>query len=91
MDDPTSYFIYQISSSYWQLKDIPGPFWARFTNLQRVWWVRSKRAHEIHMSLHQEYGDCVRFGPNMVSVADPVAIPTIYPIRPGFPKVRTFP
>ncbi|KAB8073082.1 cytochrome P450 [Aspergillus leporis] len=32
------------------------------------------------------YGPVVRFGPNIVSVSDPRAIPTIYPSRPGFPK-----
>ena len=81
--------LYTFSRTYWKLRHIPGPFWARVTNLQRVSWVRSRRAHEIHMNLHDEYGDCVRFGPNMVSISDPTAIATIYPMRPGFPKVRS--
>ena len=81
--------LYTILRSYRKLRHIPGPFWARLTNLQRVSWVRSRRAHEIHMNLHVKYGDCVRFGPNMVSVSDPAAIATVYPMRSGFPKVRS--
>lgn len=80
---------YQLLHTYTRLKHVPGPFWARLTNLSRVSWVRSKRAHEIHTDLHSRYGDCVRFGPNMVSIADPAAIPAIYPMRPGFPKVSS--
>ena len=57
------------------------------TILHRVAWVNGKRAHEIHQSLHAQYGECVQFGPNMVSISDPGAIPFIYPMRPGFPKV----
>ncbi|KAL8722234.1 MAG: hypothetical protein Q9181_007531 [Wetmoreana brouardii] len=81
-----SYLCYRLFRTYRRLKHIPGPFWARFTNLQRVSWVRSKRAHEIHTGLHHKYGDCVRFGPNMVSISDPAAIAAVYPMRPGFPK-----
>ncbi|KAL8990214.1 MAG: hypothetical protein Q9177_001072 [Variospora cf. flavescens] len=77
---------YHLLHTYTRLKHVPGPFWARLTNLSRVSWVRTRRAHEIHTDLHSHYGDCVRFGPNMVSIADPAAIPTIYPMRPGFPK-----
>ena len=82
-----SYLCYRLFRTYWSLKHIPGPFWARFTNLQRVSWVRSKRSHEIHANLHDKYGDLVRFGPNMVCISDPAAIATVYPMRPGFPKV----
>lgn len=82
-----SFLAFNIFRSYWRLKSIPGPFWAQLTNLSRVQWVRSRRAHEIHMDLHDQYGDCVRFGPNMVSISDPKAIPTVYPMRPGFVKV----
>ncbi|KAI0015268.1 MpaD/MpaE fusion protein [Xylariomycetidae sp. FL0641] len=71
---------------YWRLKHIPGPFWAKFTNAQRVLWVRSRRAHEIHHAVHEKYGEIAQFGPNMVSLANPAWIPTVYPIRPGFPK-----
>ncbi len=71
---------------YWRLRHIPGPFWAKFTNVQRVLWVKTGRAHEIHQAVHEKYGEVAQFGPNMVSLANPAWIPTVYPIRPGFPK-----
>lgn len=73
---------------WWRLRHIPGPFWANFTNLQRVLWVKTGRSHEIHRAVHDRYGEVVRFAPNMVSLANPAWIPQLYPIRPGFPKVR---
>lgn len=79
---------FQLLRTWWRLKSIPGPFWAKITNFQRVFWVRTGRAHEIHMEMHEKYGDFVRFGPNMISIGDPAAIPTVYPMRPGFPKVK---
>ena len=81
------YLVQRYVRSYWRLKDIPGPVLAKLTDLQRVWWVKTGRAHEFHRDMHAMYGPIVRFGPNMVSVSDPRVIPTIYPSRPGFPKV----
>ncbi|KAJ5334997.1 hypothetical protein N7452_007400 [Penicillium brevicompactum] len=80
------YLVQRYVRSYWRLKDIPGPVLAKLTDLQRVWWVKTGRAHEFHRDMHAMYGPIVRFGPNMVSVSDPRVIPTIYPSRPGFPK-----
>ncbi|KAI1128808.1 putative cytochrome P450 oxidoreductase [Nemania abortiva] len=71
---------------WWRLRHIPGPFWAKFTNLQRVSWVRTGRSHQIHQAIHDKYGEVVRFAPNMVSLANPAWIPQLYPVRPGFPK-----
>ena len=82
-----SVLLFRSVTSYLRLRQVPGPFLAAWTNFPRVSWVLSKRAHEIHIGLHEKYGDLVRFGPNMVSVADPREIPTIYPMRPGFVKV----
>jgi hypothetical protein len=83
----TALICYYYLQTYLRLKHIPGPFWAKFTDWQRVFWVKSKRAQEIHLEQHQKHGDVVRFGPNMVSLADPNLIPELYPMRPGFPKV----
>ena len=78
----------QLFRTWWRLRYIPGPFIASFTNFQRVWWVKTKRAHLIHQQMHEKYGAVVRIGPNMVSISNPEAIPTVYPMRPGFIKVR---
>ena len=81
------FLLLRFLESYIRLRQVPGPFLAAWSNLPRVSWALSKRAHEIHIELHEKYGDLVRFGPNMVSVSDPREIPTLYPMRPGFVKV----
>lgn len=83
-----SFCCYVIFQPYLKLRHIPGPLWARFTNLQRVLWVQSRRAHVLHQQVHEKFGNVVLFGPNMVSVSDPAAIAAIYPTRAGIPKVR---
>ncbi|KAF2205452.1 pisatin demethylase [Delitschia confertaspora ATCC 74209] len=72
--------------SYLRLRHIPGPFLASITNLPRVQWVRSNKAHDIHVALHRKYGKIVRFGPDMVSVQDPREIAKIYNYAGTFPK-----
>lgn len=74
--------------TWWRLKHIPGPFPASITNFQRMRWVETKRSHLILQQMHDKYGELVRIGPNMVSFCNPEAIPTVYPMRPGFPKGR---
>ena len=73
--------------SYLRLRHVPGPFIAAWTNLPRLSWVLSNRAHDIHIQLHRQYGKMVRFGPNMVSISDPAEISTIYGFNPIFQKV----
>ena len=81
-----AYTAYAALSRYWKLKHIPGPLAAKFTDLLRVYYVKTKRSHIIHQDLHHRYGDLVRLGPSMVSVSDPAAVPVVYPMRPGLPK-----
>lgn len=73
--------------TWWRLRHIPGPFWASITDLPKILWVKTGRAHLIHQKLHEKYGELVRIGPNTVIFRSPTAIPTVYPMRPGFPKV----
>ncbi|CAG8220366.1 unnamed protein product [Penicillium salamii] len=72
-----------------KLRHIPGPFLPSISNFYRMRWVLTKQAHLIHQEFHQRYGDVVRLGPNMVSISDPSAIRTIYPMRKGFVKVSS--
>ena len=76
-----------VARTYWRLRRFPGPLVARFTDLGRLWWVKTSRSHHHHMGLHRRYGHYVRLGPNMISISDPDAISLVYPIRPGVPKV----
>ncbi|KAJ5747630.1 uncharacterized protein N7511_009326 [Penicillium nucicola] len=80
------YAFYEVVQSFLYLSHVPGPIIAAFTNLQRVWWVKSGKAHEYHREMHEKYGKLVRFGPNMVSISDPSAMSIIYPHRPGYQK-----
>lgn len=66
---------------------IPGPFLSSISNIPRLLWARSGRAHETHIQLHKKYGSLVRLGPNSVSVGDPREISKIYGIRSSFGKV----
>lgn len=79
-------FLYRSFASWYRLRHVPGPFFASISNLQRVWWVKTGRAHLHHQAMHRRYGPVVRTGPNMVSFSNPADIPTVYPIRTGLPK-----
>ncbi|KAK2608295.1 hypothetical protein N8I77_006913 [Diaporthe amygdali] len=83
--------IVHLGRTWWRLRHIPGPFFARFTNFQRVYWVKTKRAHLILQEKHEKYGELVRIGPNTVSINNPELIPTIYTARTGFPKSDFYP
>ena len=79
----------QLFRTWWRLRHIPGPILASITNFQRVWWVKTKRAHLIHQEMHEKYGEVIRIGPNTVIFSNPEIIPTVYVTKPGFIKVPT--
>ncbi|PLN86963.1 putative benzoate 4-monooxygenase cytochrome P450 [Aspergillus taichungensis] len=76
--------------TYARLRHIPGPIGASLSNLSRLSWVWSRRAHVKHINLHRQYGPLVRFGPNMVSVADPREVPNIYGFSGKYKKSRFY-
>lgn len=65
-------------NSWNRLRRIPGPVLAKISDLPRLQWVYSRRAHDIHIDLHKNYGKLVRFGPNMVSVGDATEVKNLY-------------
>ena len=69
------------------LSSLPGPKWAPYTGLYRVFRLWSGQAPAVYMKLHEEYGPIVRTGPNTVSIADPKTVPIIYGISSAFVKV----
>lgn len=79
------YLIWNYSAS--PLKSIPGPFFAKFTNLWRFIDAYGGRAELTHKFLHEKYGSAVRIGPNLVSLNDPDLIRTIYSAKGEFLKV----
>jgi hypothetical protein len=69
------------------IKNIPGPFLAKFTNLWRLVNVYNGRAELTERQLHEQYGTAVRLGPNIVSLSDPKLLRTIYSTHGDFLKV----
>lgn len=68
------------------LRNVPGPWQAKFSPLWRLGIVWKGNAHEEYCKLHQKYGPMVRTAPNVVDVSDPAAIPVIYGINSKFLK-----
>lgn len=68
------------------LKNIPGPFLAKFSNIWRFANHYGQSHIETQRKLHEKHGDIVRLGPNCVSVADASLIKTIYNTRGTFLK-----
>ncbi len=78
-----SSFIAFFAYNYFQkgLYKVPGPFLAGLTNWYRIYYVLVGRRQDIHQNrMHEKYGDVVRYGPNLVSFANPQAINDIYGI-----------
>jgi hypothetical protein len=74
------------------LSHIPGPFWARYTDLWAVHnaWngIKFSRKVQSQRELQARYGDVIRTGPRSVTVFDPAAVPVIYGVRSKLDKVR---
>ena len=71
------------------LRNLPGPFLAKFSGLHRLFMVGGGNGPAGYRKLHQQYGPIVRVGPNHVAVSDPSAIPIVYGLGSKFTKVRT--
>lgn len=72
------------------LRDLPGPFFARFT---RLWYFFEvcKGSFEIsNLALHKKYGPIVRIAPNEYSIDNVKAAKSIYGHGNAFVKVRIY-
>ncbi|TKA49160.1 hypothetical protein B0A54_01236 [Friedmanniomyces endolithicus] len=78
--------VYQVTGTFASLKDVPGPFLAKFTNLWRLLVVWRRDSHDTYLRLHKQYGDLLRIGPNCVSISKPDMVSTIYGINKGYVK-----
>ncbi|KAL8923603.1 MAG: hypothetical protein Q9208_004550 [Pyrenodesmia sp. 3 TL-2023] len=71
------------------LRDVPGPFFAKLTNLyQLVIYFRGKQASVLRR-LHR-YDKAVRIGPNHVSLSDPNLIKTVFDMRGNYTKSKRY-
>ena len=80
------YWLVPYLTSNIEIRNVPGPFFAKFTNL---WLLAQARQGKRYLSVdqaHKKYGKLVRIQPNHVSVADENAINTIYGHGNGFLK-----
>jgi hypothetical protein len=86
-----AFILWFLSARYNDLSDLPGPFWASITNLYRFFdqWTWSPHLNQI--SLHKRHGTFLRYGPNVVSISSPDAIPIIYGVNKGFLKSEFYP
>jgi hypothetical protein len=87
----TATFILAIRQLYLHLtsplRHIPGPFFAKYTNLWRFFDHLDGRSELTQQILHEKYGSVVRLGPDLVSLSDPELIRTVYDARGNFRKV----
>ncbi|KAM3418564.1 hypothetical protein BST61_g4541 [Cercospora zeina] len=74
----------------WSIRDIPGPFLAKFTNLWYMYECRKTRRYLTVFHLHKKLGKFVRVQPDHVSIADPEAIPIVYGHGTGFLKAQYY-
>ena len=77
--------LYQAYTS--PLRDVQGPWLARFT---RFWYARStysRQGHKIAMELHRKYGSIVRIAPNEYTIDNLEASKIIYRSRDPLVKV----
>ncbi|TVY60871.1 Benzoate 4-monooxygenase [Lachnellula suecica] len=80
------FFLVPYLTSNTGIRNVPGPFAAKFSNL---WLLLQARQGKRYLSVdeaHKKYGKLVRIQPNHVSVADESAINTIYGHGNGFLK-----
>jgi hypothetical protein len=73
------------------LGHIPGPFWARFTDLWRLVDYYQSTQIETQRRLHEQLGPVVRIGPNIVSLSDPQLVKVVYSTRGEYLKVGRYP
>ncbi|KAE9368985.1 cytochrome P450 [Stipitochalara longipes BDJ] len=68
------------------LRNVPGPWYAKFTHLWlKVQVLGGRRVHYIH-ELHQRYGPIVRIAPAEIAVADSASFREIHRIKSGYLK-----
>lgn len=80
------YYVVPYFTTFGQMRGIPAPFPAQFSNLWLLSTCRRGKRYEIVDDVHKKLGKMVRIAPNHVSVADVGAIQAIYGHGNGFLK-----
>ncbi|KAI1129013.1 cytochrome P450 [Nemania abortiva] len=72
------------------LSEVPGPWYARWTDLvAKYYWVTARKPAYIH-DLHLKYGPIVRVTPREVYICDPEAVQRVFRIKNEFPKSKWY-
>ncbi|KAH8593712.1 cytochrome P450 [Bisporella sp. PMI_857] len=80
------YYLIPYFTANASLKDVPGPFAAKFSSLWLLLQARKGKRYLSVNEAHAKYGKLVRIQPNHVSIADEAAIPIVYGHGNGFLK-----
>ncbi|CZR54201.1 cytochrome P450 67 [Phialocephala subalpina] len=80
------FYLVPYLTSNTELRSIPGPFAAKFSNLWLLLQARQGKRYLSVDAAHKKYGKLVRIQPDHVSVADESAIQEIYGHGNGFLK-----
>ncbi|KAJ1327353.1 cytochrome P450 family 628 [Microdochium nivale] len=73
------------------LRRFPGPFWAKFSQFWGVLKTAPKTDHFRHLDrMHQQYGEYVRVGPNLLSVSDPELVEPMHNTHTKFTKAEWY-
>ncbi|THW04256.1 cytochrome p450 benzoate 4-monooxygenase [Aureobasidium pullulans] len=80
------YYVLPYFTTYRSLRNIPGPFLARFSNTWVAYHARQGQKFAAVDRAHRKYGPLVRIGYNHVSIADERGIQTVYAHGNGFLK-----
>jgi len=84
-----SIVVYKISKVIFDpLRNIPGPFLARFTRLWYLIEIYRGNFQITNIELHKKYGPVVRIAPGQYSIDDTEGARTIYGHGNSFLKVR---
>jgi benzoate 4-monooxygenase len=80
------YYLIPYLTSNTSLRNVPGPFFAKFSNLWLLLQARQGKRYKSVDEAHKRYGKIVRIQPNHISIADEMAINAIYGHGNGFLK-----
>ena len=69
------------------VRQIPGPFLAKFTDLLRTYYAYRGILFQKQQEWHRRYGNYVRIGPNTVMVSESDVFQGVFGARKEFPKV----
>lgn len=79
---------YFISStiSWYRLRNIPGPFLAKFSYLWLGSVAFSGKQHETYQRVAEQYGSLVRVGPNVLLTDDPELVRKMSHVKGSYPR-----